>query len=115
MQALAFIRQERLRLYDDERPTPIEKPGQYDHHGPKSWRGFVWLRIAFSKERELFAKKEILGHKIWASPEEQSDEGEQLRILQALWKVFDDLDHIFADYSCFCGHFLRIANTRSLT
>src|SRR5579864_5483101 len=55
--------QECFRLYDDERPTLIEKPSQRDHRGPKDWGGSVWLCVAFS------------------------DECQQLRILQVLWKV----------------------------
>src|SRR5689334_15274956 len=51
-----------LRLDDDQSFTPIEEPGEQDHERARDSGGTSRLDLAFLKQCELFAKKQILGN-----------------------------------------------------
>jgi len=69
--------EERLRLDDHERLTPIEEARQCDHRKPIRPCDAARLRFTLFEERELLAKEQILGDHRGASREEKSEESEQ--------------------------------------
>lgn len=73
---------EGVRLDGYESFAPIEKLGQGDHDGTCGRRRAYRLRLAFLEQGEPLAKEQILGNDGGVGGKEQSDQREQLHILQ---------------------------------
>ena len=67
---------------DDQRAAPIKKPPECDHDEANRRGGSARSNLAFLEQRELFSKKEILGDESDPGTKEQTEERQQLRILQ---------------------------------
>ena len=80
----AMPRKECLRLDDDQSFTPIEEPGEQDHEGTCGSVRTSRPHLAFLKQRELFAKEQVLGHDGGMRGKEHADEQEQATFYKSL-------------------------------
>ena len=68
---------ERFRLDDDKRTSPIEELRQCNHRQPRHRCRRARLHLSFPEERKLLAQEQIFGDQSRASRYEQSKECEQ--------------------------------------
>ena len=91
--------QECLGFDDNQGVTPLEEPRQQNHEGARSSGRTSRPDLAFLKQSELFAKKQVLGSDCSVGGKEQPDEREQ----PTFYKTLQDLrtsersDLIFAE------------------
>ena len=90
----------RFGFEDDERAVPIKEPPQYDHYEANRPSRTTRFGLAFLEERELFSQEKILGDERDPRTKEQTEERQQLRILQQA----ASLDRIFADHTGSAGN-----------
>lgn len=76
--------EERFRFDDHERATPVKERSQTDHGEPEDRGCPPRFGLALLEERELLSEEQILRNQGDPGANEQTQEGQQVYILQEL-------------------------------
>jgi len=73
-----------FRLNDPQRTSPVKELAERNHYEAIRRSCSPWFNLALPEQRELLSEKKILCNKADSGVKEQTEEGQQLRILQCV-------------------------------
>ena len=73
--------EERFRLDDYKRASPVKELPETDHHEPKKSSGSFGFGLSFLKKGKLLSEKQVLCEQRNPGAKEQTEESQQLGIL----------------------------------